>query len=91
MHIRASNPGRFTAPPKWGQIRPALSEESSRSNHQPPISSSAARRDRGCARYRRAVRAIVDVTVESIDADHSTVTISVDFVGHRIGRVLVPS
>ncbi len=36
------------------------------------------------------IRAIVDVIVEPIDADHSTVTISVDFEGHGIGRVLVP-
>lgn len=36
------------------------------------------------------IRAIVDVTVQPIDADHSTVTISVDFEGHGIGRILVP-
>lgn len=36
------------------------------------------------------IRAIVDVTVEPLDADHSTVTISVDFEGHGIGRILVP-
>ncbi len=36
------------------------------------------------------IRAIVDVTVEPIDADRSTVTISVDFEGHGIGRILVP-
>jgi len=36
------------------------------------------------------VRAIVDVTVESVAADRSRLTISVDFTGHGIGKLLVP-
>jgi hypothetical protein len=34
--------------------------------------------------------AIVDVTVASLSADRSQLTISVDFTGHGIGKVLVP-
>jgi hypothetical protein len=37
------------------------------------------------------IRAIVDVTVEPIDASaRSRVTIAVDFEGHGIGKLLVP-
>jgi hypothetical protein len=36
------------------------------------------------------IRALVDVTVESLAADRSRLTISVDFEGRGIGRVLVP-
>jgi hypothetical protein len=36
------------------------------------------------------IRASVDVTVEPLGADRSTVTIAVDFTGHGIGKVLVP-
>jgi uncharacterized protein YndB with AHSA1/START domain len=36
------------------------------------------------------IRAIVDVTVEPLDASRTTVTISVDFAGHGIGHLLVP-
>jgi uncharacterized protein YndB with AHSA1/START domain len=36
------------------------------------------------------IRAAVDVTVEPLGADRSTVAIAVDFTGHGIGRVLVP-
>ena len=36
------------------------------------------------------IRAIVDVTVESVAADRSKLTISVDFTGHGIGKWLVP-
>ena len=36
------------------------------------------------------VRAIVDVTVELVAADRSRLTISVDFTGHGIGKLLVP-
>jgi len=36
------------------------------------------------------IRAIVDVTVASLGADRSQLTISVDFTGHGIGKVLVP-
>jgi hypothetical protein len=36
------------------------------------------------------IRAIVDVTVESVAAERSRLTIAVDFVGHGIGKVLVP-
>ena len=35
------------------------------------------------------IRAIVDLTVESVTADQSRLTISVDFTGHGIGKVLV--
>jgi Polyketide cyclase / dehydrase and lipid transport len=36
------------------------------------------------------IRAAVDVTVASLGADRSTVTIAVHFTGHGIGKVLVP-
>ena len=36
------------------------------------------------------IRAAVDVTVEPLGADRSTVAIAVDFTGHGIGKVLVP-
>jgi hypothetical protein len=36
------------------------------------------------------IRAIVDLTVEPVTADRSQLTISVDFTGHGIGKVLVP-
>ena len=36
------------------------------------------------------IRAIVEVTVEPLTADRSQLTISVDFTGHGIGKVLVP-
>lgn len=36
------------------------------------------------------IRAAVDVTVQSVGADRSTVTIAVDFTGHGIGKLLVP-
>jgi hypothetical protein len=36
------------------------------------------------------IRAIVDLTVEPLTADRSQLTISVDFTGHGIGKVLVP-
>jgi hypothetical protein len=35
-------------------------------------------------------RAIVDLTVEPLTAQRSRLTISVDFTGHGIGKVLVP-
>ncbi|MEY9843702.1 SRPBCC family protein [Streptacidiphilus sp. MAP5-3] len=36
------------------------------------------------------IRAAVDVTVEPLTADRSRLTITVDFEGHGIGRLLVP-
>jgi hypothetical protein len=36
------------------------------------------------------IRAIVDVIVEPLTTDHSRITISVDFTGHGIGKLLVP-
>jgi uncharacterized protein YndB with AHSA1/START domain len=36
------------------------------------------------------IRAIVDVTVEPLTTDHSRLTITVDFTGHGIGKLLVP-
>jgi hypothetical protein len=36
------------------------------------------------------IRAVVDVTVEPMDAHRSRLTIAVDFEGHGIGRILVP-
>jgi uncharacterized protein YndB with AHSA1/START domain len=36
------------------------------------------------------IRAIVDLTVEPLAADRSRLTIRVDFVGHGIGKILVP-
>jgi hypothetical protein len=36
------------------------------------------------------IRAIVDLSVEPVAADRSRLTISVDFTGHGIGKVLVP-
>ena len=37
------------------------------------------------------IRALVDVTVRAVDgAPRSTLTISIDFVGHGIGKLLVP-
>jgi uncharacterized protein YndB with AHSA1/START domain len=36
------------------------------------------------------IRAIVAVTVESLDATRSRVTIELDFTGHGIGKLLVP-
>ena len=35
------------------------------------------------------IRAIVEVTVQSVAADRSRLTISVDFTGHGLGKVLV--
>ena len=36
------------------------------------------------------IRAVVDLTVEPLDPGRSQLTISVDFTGHGIGKVLVP-
>ena len=36
------------------------------------------------------IRAIVDVTVEPLATDRSRLTITVDFTGHGIGKLLVP-
>jgi hypothetical protein len=36
------------------------------------------------------IRAIVQVTVASLAADRSRLTISIDFEGHGIGALLVP-
>jgi hypothetical protein len=36
------------------------------------------------------IRAIVDLTVEPVTADRSRLTITVDFTGHGIGKLLVP-
>ena len=36
------------------------------------------------------IRAIVDLTVESLDSERSRLTISVDFNGHGLGKLLVP-
>jgi Polyketide cyclase / dehydrase and lipid transport len=36
------------------------------------------------------IRAIVEVTVEPLETGHSHLTISVDFTGHGIGKILVP-
>jgi hypothetical protein len=36
------------------------------------------------------IRAIVDLTVEPLSGSRSRLTIAVDFVGHGIGKVLVP-
>jgi uncharacterized protein YndB with AHSA1/START domain len=36
------------------------------------------------------IRAIVDLTVEPLTDDRSRLTISVDFTGHGVGKVLVP-
>jgi hypothetical protein len=36
------------------------------------------------------IRAIVDVTVDSLTARRSRLTIAVDFEGHGIGKLLVP-
>ena len=36
------------------------------------------------------IRAIVDLTVAPLTADRSRLTISVDFTGHGIGKLLVP-
>ena len=36
------------------------------------------------------IRAIVDLTVEPLADDRSRLTISVDFTGHGVGKVLVP-
>jgi hypothetical protein len=36
------------------------------------------------------IRAIVDLTVESLTAQRSRLTIAVDFTGHGIGKLLVP-
>jgi hypothetical protein len=36
------------------------------------------------------IRAIVDLTVQPLTADRSQLTISVDFIGHGIGKILVP-
>jgi hypothetical protein len=36
------------------------------------------------------IRALVDLTVQPLAADRSELTISVDFTGHGIGRLLVP-
>jgi hypothetical protein len=36
------------------------------------------------------IRAIVELTVQTLTADKSELTISVDFTGHGIGKILVP-
>lgn len=36
------------------------------------------------------IRAIVDLTVEPLDGARSRLTISVDFTGHGVGKLLVP-
>jgi hypothetical protein len=36
------------------------------------------------------IRAMVDLTVQPLTADTSELTISVDFTGHGIGKILVP-
>jgi hypothetical protein len=36
------------------------------------------------------IRAIVDLTVEPLSSGTSRLTISVDFTGHGIGKILVP-
>jgi uncharacterized protein YndB with AHSA1/START domain len=36
------------------------------------------------------IRAIVDLTVEPVAADRSRLTITVDFTGHGLGKLLVP-
>jgi hypothetical protein len=36
------------------------------------------------------IRAAVDVTVEPVTVSRSRLTISVDFVGHGVGRILLP-
>ena len=36
------------------------------------------------------IRAAVDVTVEPLGADRARVTVTVDFAGHGIGKLLVP-
>lgn len=36
------------------------------------------------------IRAIVDVTVEPLTGSRSQITISVDFEGHGIGKILIP-
>jgi hypothetical protein len=36
------------------------------------------------------IRAIVDLTVEPLDGGRSRLTISVDFTGHGVGKLLVP-
>src|SRR5579859_7585669 len=36
------------------------------------------------------IRAVVDLTVESLTYNRSRITISIDFHGHGIGKVLVP-
>jgi uncharacterized protein YndB with AHSA1/START domain len=36
------------------------------------------------------IRAIVDLTVEPLTAERSRLTISVDFTGHGLGKMLVP-
>jgi uncharacterized protein YndB with AHSA1/START domain len=36
------------------------------------------------------IRAIVDLTVEPLATDRSRLTIAVDFIGHGIGKLLVP-
>jgi hypothetical protein len=36
------------------------------------------------------IRAIVDLTVQPLTTDRSRLTISVDFTGHGIGKLLVP-
>jgi uncharacterized protein YndB with AHSA1/START domain len=36
------------------------------------------------------IRAIVDLTVEPLSAERSRLTITVDFAGHGIGKLLVP-
>ena len=36
------------------------------------------------------IRAVVDVLVEPVTGSRSRLTISVDFTGHGIGKILVP-
>lgn len=63
-----------------GAERPSVSE----------VTHVAAPRTWGVRGIDGPIRAVVEVTVESSGADRSRLTISVDFTGHGIGKVLVP-
>jgi hypothetical protein len=63
-----------------GANRPAVSEVT---HIDPP-------RTWGVRGIEGPIRAIVDLTVESLASNRSRLTIAVDFTGHGIGKVLVP-
>jgi hypothetical protein len=71
-----------------------MRDDAAHRRRQPPVHVRAgANRSAPClgrTGNRRPIRAAVDVLVESVTDSRSRLTISVDFTGHGIGKILVP-